>query len=201
MLCKYYLQLGSFTLDTESADCMDVSQMIRNLDSIKVSYSRVDLGGVVRKCGSSLEFTGEAYDAIINHYRENYLQSKGIFAVYVADNNWVYSKAWECPLDFATLQYDANVVTIGCVDNSVAAVIKANKKSKYEFNVSSLKDSANILYNGVVTKRTFTFNVVGATPTGEATTDMISSENVLAQDFSNIFSFFMGRKASWSKRA
>ena len=157
---------------------MDVSQMIRNLDSIKVSYSRVDLGGVVRKCGSSFEFTGEAYDAIINHYRENYLQSKGIFAVYVADNNWVYSKAWECPLDFATLQYDANVVTIGCVDNSVAAVIKANKKSKYEFNVSSLKDSANILYNGVVTKRTFTFNVVGATPTGEATTDMISSKNV-----------------------
>ena len=178
MLCKYYLQLGSFTLDTESADCMDVSQMIRNLDSIKVSYSRVDLGGVVRKCGSSLEFTGEAYDAIINHYSENYLQSKGVFAVYIADNNWTYSKAWECPLDFATLQYDANVVTIGCIDNSVAAVIKANKKSKYEFNVSSLKDSANILYNGVVTKRTFTFNVVGATPTGEATTDMISSRQV-----------------------
>ena len=123
-------------LDTESADCMEVSDMIKNLDSIKVSYSRVDLGGVVRKCGSSIEFTGKAYDAILAHYAENYLHSKGVFAVYIADNNWNYSKAWECPLDFATLQYDANVVTIGCVDNSVAAIIKANKKSKYEFDVS-----------------------------------------------------------------
>ena len=178
MLCKYYLQLGSYTLDTESADCMDVSNMIKNLDSIKVSYSRVDLGGVVRKCGSSLEFTGEAYDAIIAYYQAQYLQSIGVFAVYIADNNWEYSKVWECPLDFTTLQYDANVVTIGCVDNSVAAIIKANKKSKYEFNVSSLKDASDLLYNGVVTKRSFTFNVVGATPTGEATTDMISSKQV-----------------------
>lgn len=178
MLCKYYLQLGSFTLDTESADCMDVSQMIRNLDSIKVSYSRVDLGGVVRKCGSSLEFTGKARDAILSHFDEYYLQSKGCFAVYCADDNWVYTKAWECPLDFATLQYDANVATLGCVDNSAAAIIKANKKSKYEFDVSSLKDSANILYNGVNTPRQMTFNVVGATPTGETTTEMMSSREI-----------------------
>ena len=178
MLCKYYLQLGCYEIDTESPDCLDVSNMIKNLDSIKVSYARVDLGGVVRKCGSSLEFTGKAYDAIIAHYEENYLQSKGVFAVYMADNNWVYSKAWECPLDFSTLQYDANVVTIGCVDNSVAAIIKANKKSKYEFNVSDLKDSANLLYNGVVTRRSFTFMVTGATPTGESTTDMVSSTNI-----------------------
>jgi hypothetical protein len=178
MLCKYYLQLGSFTLDTESADCMDVSQMIRNLDSIKVSYSRVDLGGVVRKCGSSLEFTGKARDAILSHFDEYYLQSKGCFAVYCADDNWVYTKAWECPLDFATLQYDANVATLGCVDNSAAAIIKANKKSKYEFDVSSLKDSSNLLYNGVVTQRQMTFNVVGATPAGEVTTDMVSSSNI-----------------------
>lgn len=175
MLCKYYLQLGSFTIDTASPDCMDVSGMIKNLDSIKVSYARVDLGGVVRKCGSSLEFTGKAYEAIRAHYEENYLQSKGAFAVYIADNNWNYSKVWECPLDFATLQYDANVVTIGCVDNSTAAVIKANKKSKYEFNVSSLKDSANLLYNGVITRHSFSFGVYGSTPSGETTTDMVSS--------------------------
>lgn len=151
--------------------------MIKNLDSIKVSYARVDLGGVVRKCGSSLEFTGKAYNAIIAHYEENYLQSKGVFAVYMADNNWNYSKVWECPLDFSTLQYDANVVSIGCVDNSVAAIIKANKKSKYEFNVSDLKDSANLLYNGVVTRRTFTFNIVGQTVEGEGDR-MVSTKEI-----------------------
>lgn len=178
MLCKYYLQLGSYTLDAESADCMDVSQMIRNLDSIKVSYSRVDLGGVVRKCGSSLEFTGKAREAILSHFAENYLQSKGCFAVYCADDNWVYSKVWECPLDFATLQYDANVATIGCVDNSAAAIIKANKKSKYEFSVSDLKESSDILYNGVATEQQATFNIVGAATTGEASDEMMSSLRV-----------------------
>lgn len=197
MLCRYYLQLGSYTLDTESPDCMDVSSMIRNLDSIKVSYARVDLGGVVRKCGSSLEFTGKAYDAIIAHYEENYLQSKGVFAVYIADNNWVYSKAWECPLDFSTLQYDANVVTIGCVDNSVAALIKANKKSKYEFDVSSLKDSADLLYNGVVTRRSFSFMVTGATPEGESTTDMVSSIDVevTSKDYYSLYLPYIGVSA------
>ena len=178
MLCRYYLQLGTDTLDIESADCMEVSGMIKNLDGIKVSYSRVDLGGVVRKCGSSLEFTGKAYRAILSHYEENYLQSKGVFAVYIADNNWEYSRAWDCPLDFATLQYDANTLTIGCVDNSVAATIKAYKKSKYEFNVESLKDAAPILYNGVVTRRSFTFYVTGQTPEGETTTDMVTSKSL-----------------------
>lgn len=175
MLCKYYLQLGTDTVDTSSADCMDVSAMIKNLDSIKVSYKRVDLGGVVRKCGSSIEFTGKAREAIIAHYAENYLQSSGAFAVYVADNNWNYSKAWECPLDFATMQYDANVLTIGCVDNSVAAIIKANKKSKYEFDVADLKDSSDLLYNGVEERYYFTFNIVGTTVQG---TEMKSRGNV-----------------------
>ena len=175
MLCKYYLQLGTDTVDTSSADCMDVSAMIKNLDSIKVSYKRVDFGGVVRKCGSTIEFTGKAYDAIVAHYAENYLQSSGVFAVYIADNNWNYTKAWECPLDFATLQYDANVLSIGCVDNSAAAIIKANKKSKYEFNVSDLKDANDLLYNGVRTQEDFTFSVVGAAADG---TTMKSTGNV-----------------------
>ena len=161
MLCKYYLQLGTDTVDTSSPDCMDVSAMIKNLDAIKVSYSRVDMGGVVRKCGSSIEFSDKAYDAILAHYAEHYLQSSGVFAVFIADDNWVYSKAWECPLDFATLQYDANIVTIGCVDNSAAAIIKANKKSKYEFNVSELKESADLRYDGVRQQKNVTFSVVG----------------------------------------
>lgn len=175
MLCKYYLQLGTDTVDTTSADCMEVSSMINNLDAIKVSYKRVDLGGVVRKCGSTIEFTNKAYDAIIAHYAENYLQSSGVFAVFIADNNWNYSKAWECPLDFATLQYDSNVLSIGCVDNSAAAIIKANKKSKYELNVSALKDTNDLLYNGVRTQEDFTFSVVGANVDG---TWMKSTGNV-----------------------
>ena len=178
MLCKYYLKLGSTTIGSDTDDCLDVSNYIKNLEAIKVSYTRSDLGGVVRKCGSEIEFTGKAYDRILDYFAENYLQSCGCFAVFVADNNWKYSNLWECPLDFSTLQYDGNVATMGCVDNGAAAIIKANGKSKYEYAVADLAESTKLVYNGVVTKRVFNFNIVGASPQGESTTDMVSSKDV-----------------------
>lgn len=161
MLCKYYLQLGVTTVDITSTDCLDVSNMVKNLENLIVSFSRTDLGGVVRKCGSSIEFVNNAYDALVSHYKENYLKSSGVFAVYTIDNNWNYSKLWECPLDFATFQYTSYVATISCVDNSVAAVIKANKKTKYEFSASEIKDSSKIAYLGVKTRRDAEFYLIG----------------------------------------
>lgn len=178
MLCKYYIKLGSSTIGETPEGCIEVSNCIRNLDSLKVSYARTDLGGVVRKCGSEIEFTGKAYDAIIDYYKVAYLQSCGVFAVFIADNNWRYTKLWDCPLDFATLHYDGFVATLGCVDNGAAAIIKANGKSKYEIPVNSIAEQNKLVYNGVVTKRSFTFNVVGAQPAGESTTDMISTKEI-----------------------
>lgn len=178
MLCKYYIKLGSSTIGDAPEGCIEVSNCIRNLDSLKVSYARTDLGGVVRKCGSEIEFTGKAYDAIIDYYKVAYLQSCGVFAVFIADNNWRYTKLWDCPLDFATLHYDGFVATLGCVDNGAAAIIKANGKSKYEIPVNSIAEQNKLVYNGVVTKRSFTFNVVGAQPAGESTTDMISTKEI-----------------------
>lgn len=175
MLCKYYIKLGSSTIGDTADECLEVSDCIKNLDSLKVSYTRNGLGGVVRKCGSEIEFTGKAYDAIVGYYGENYLQSEGVFAVFIADNNWRYTKLWDCPLDFATLHYDGYVVTIGCVDNGVAAIIKANKKQKYEFDFSSMADTDQLKYSGVITKRSFKFNVVGASAGG---TEMKSSLEV-----------------------
>lgn len=178
MLCKYYIKLGSSTIGDTADECLEVSDCIKNLDSLKVSYTRNGLGGVVRKCGSDIEFTGKAYDAIVGYYGESYLQSEGVFAVFIADNNWRYTKLWDCPLDFATLQYDGYIATIGCVDNGVAAIIKAKGKSEYEMAVSELAEPTKLLYNGVVTKRSFTFNVVGASPQGESTTDMVQSKTI-----------------------
>ena len=53
MICKYYLMIGSDTVDTADNSCIDVSRMIANISDIKTTYTRVDLGGVVRKCGST----------------------------------------------------------------------------------------------------------------------------------------------------
>lgn len=45
MICKYYLMIGSDTVDTADNSCIDVSRMIANISDIKTTYTRVDLGG------------------------------------------------------------------------------------------------------------------------------------------------------------
>lgn len=44
MICKYYLMIGSDTVDTADNSCIDVSRMIANISDIKTTYTRVDLG-------------------------------------------------------------------------------------------------------------------------------------------------------------
>lgn len=44
MICKYYLMIGSNTVDTADNSCIDVSRMIANISDIKTTYTRVDLG-------------------------------------------------------------------------------------------------------------------------------------------------------------
>lgn len=44
MICKYYLMIGSNTVDTAGNSCIDVSRMIANISDIKTTYTRVDLG-------------------------------------------------------------------------------------------------------------------------------------------------------------
>lgn len=44
MICKYYLMIGSDTVDTADNSCINVSRMIANISDIKTTYTRVDLG-------------------------------------------------------------------------------------------------------------------------------------------------------------
>ena len=127
MICKYYLMIGSDTVDTADNSCIDVSRMIANISDIKTTYTRVDLGGVVRKCGSTMEFVEEARERFISLYNKDKLKSLASFAVYGISNNWTYNKLFECPHDFSTFKYDSYRARIGCIDNSAAALIKANK--------------------------------------------------------------------------
>ena len=140
MICKYYLMVGSDKVDINSQFCIDVSSMIANLEDIKISYNRVDYNGVVRKCGSTIEFVGEAREALIENYKENRLKSSGAFAVYSMTETWSFKPVFECPLDFSTFNYDSYVAKIGCVDNSVAAKLKANNNTKYEIAVNRFKE-------------------------------------------------------------
>lgn len=153
--------IGSNKVDRDSEYCIDVSSMIANLKDIKLSYNRIDYGGVTRKCGSNIEFVGNARIALIEHFVVNGLNSEASFAVYGIEDNWIYTEIFSCPLDFSTFSYDSYKVEIGCLDNSIAALIKANKTTKYEYSVSDIKDTLRLAYDRVSIRNEVTIQVLG----------------------------------------
>mgnify|MGYP006909822490 FL=1 len=163
MICKYYLMIGSDTVDTADNSCIDVSRMIANISDIKTTYTRVDLGGVVRKCGSTMEFVEEARERFISLYNKDKLKSLASFAVYGISNNWTYNKLFECPHDFSTFKYDSYRARIGCIDNSAAALIKANKGTIYEYPVSEMREDIPLNYDGVRIRNEVSFQIIGET--------------------------------------
>lgn len=138
MKCKCYLILGTDKLDIKSPDCLDVSSLIKNLDEIKLSYSRVEYGGIVRKFASKLEFVAEARDRLVDYYLANRLHSKAAFGVYGMNDNWEYNQIFDCPLDFSSFTFDSYTAKIECMDNSVASVLKANGNTKYSIPVADV---------------------------------------------------------------
>ena len=186
MLCKYYLHIGSDKVDIASDDCMEVGGMVANLSDLTVSYKRTDYGGVVRSCGSEIEFIGNARETLIALWRSQGVNCKAAFAVYVADENWVYSPLWECPLDFATLSYDSHYCRVGCVDTSAAALIKANRGTRYHYGAVGLSENARLDYDRVQMQNEAVFkSVTGTGYEGNARYTQFTNN-----DGSNIYCFF-----------
>lgn len=201
MICKYYLMIGSDSVDRNSESCIDVSAMISNLKDLKLSYSRVDYGGVTRKSGSSIEFIGDARDRIIDCFMSNGVNSLASFAVYAIEDDWTYKEIFSCPLDFSSFSYDSYVAKLSCLDNSIAAKIKANNNTKYEFNVSELKALKQLAYDRVSMRNEASIQAIGNKQTGNDTytelkpdvwwyyprigiidTNLVNNESILLQD-------------------
>ena len=175
MLCKYYLQIGSDKVDIASDDCMEVGGMVANLSDLTVSYKRTDYGGVVRSCGSEIAFIGDAKEALIDYWRLEGVRCKAAFAVYVADENWVYSPLWECPLDFATLSYDSHYCRVGCVDTSAAALIKANRGTRYHYGAVGLSEVVKLDYDRITIANRYKAQMMGTEVSGADTyTQMVN---------------------------
>lgn len=201
MICKYYLMIGSDSVDRNSESCIDVSAMISNLKDLKLSYSRVDYGGVTRKSGSSIEFIGDARERIIDYFMSNGVNSLASFAVYAIEDDWTYKEIFSCPLDFSSFSYDSYVAKLSCLDNSVAAKIKANNNTKYEFNVSELKAPKQLAYDRVTMRNEASIQAIGNKQTGNDTytelkpdvwwyyprigiidTNLVNNESILLQE-------------------
>ncbi len=150
MLCRYYLQIDSNTVTPGSEGCYEVSECVVNGAELSQSFVRKDFGGVTRKYGSTIEFSGIAYDLLVEQYRLRYLDATAAFAIYVANDKWQYNEAWQCPLDFSTFSYSKHKVSLNCVDSSAASLIKANGGTKTSYEVSKLKETSTMKYDRIV---------------------------------------------------
>lgn len=128
MLTKIILKIDGIAHELDS-DCL------KNWGDVKCTYKREDYDGIVRAFTSKFEFVREAYDLILDAYIKNRYEAKGEIEIYTLTNQWGYEKSFSCPLDFTSISWDNNTVSINGYDNTFAAIIKSNKSTKYEFKI------------------------------------------------------------------
>lgn len=139
MLTKFILHLGNTEYELKDDD-------LRNWDEIRCSYKRASYDGVVRSFTSQFEFVNHAKELLMEVYLKDRYNAKASISVHTANDRWEYEKKFECPLDFSTVSWESYTLKINSVDNSLAALIKANKSTKYELAVGA-DISPNTIFN------------------------------------------------------
>lgn len=161
MLTKYVLTYGGESHELAPGE-------LKNWDEVKCTYKRSDLGGVVRSFSSKFEFVGEAYDLLLALYLRDRFNAAAEVAVYTVNNSWGYDLQFSCPLDFSTVSIERGVFGVSCVDNSLAAIIKANKATKYDMAVGSdVAVAGKFLLDRLPMTETVTYQYTGGTSDDE----------------------------------
>ncbi len=126
MRTKYYIEI-----DGVKAEIPD--GCLKNWDEIKCVYKRSDFSGVTRSFTSQFEFVGEMYDRLMALYLRDGVNARARLSLYTCTNEWTWEEQFSCDLDFSSITWDNYIVKMNCIDDSLAAAIKARKSTKYEF--------------------------------------------------------------------
>lgn len=130
MICKFTLSFDGKEYELDS-DC------ISNWDNIKCTFERKNYSGIIRTFSSEFEFVNDAYVMLKNVFLKNGVSSNVIISIYTINDRWTYDKVFECPLDFSSISWDAYILKISCIDNSLSSLIKANGNTKFEFDIGT----------------------------------------------------------------
>lgn len=143
----------------------DVTDDLKNWDETEISAKRKDFGGVVRSFGNKFEFVKDAYTLLEDEYLTNYTKASAVIIIGVLNNEWTYNEKFRCQLDFSTYQSDGTTLTMNAIDDSIAAVISANKSQVYDIPVEELK-SQELYYDRMELNNAVSFKV---NPEGDQT--------------------------------
>jgi len=128
MLTKYYIEIDGTKHEIPQ-------RCIKNWDEVKCAYKRADYSGITRSFTSQFEFVNEAYDMIMALYLRDGFNASAILSLYTITDRWEWEERFSAPLDFSSLTWDSHILKVNCIDNSLAALIKSRKTTKYELVV------------------------------------------------------------------
>ena len=155
MLTKYILTIGSEKHEISSAQ-------VRNWDQLLCAYSLKDFNGIVRSFSSKFEFVNEAYDLLLDLYLTEGVRASAILTLLTITDRWEWEVQFEAPLDFSTISWDAYVLSIAAIDNSLAALISANKSTKYELLIGNdIKSDKVLKYDRINMQNMVTHQIMG----------------------------------------
>ena len=138
MRTKYILHIGTSNYELENDDLL-------NWDEIRCSYKRTGYDGVVRSFTSQFKFVNHARTLLLALYLEKRYNAQASISVHTMNDRWTFDKRFECPLDFSTISWDSYTLSIHSIDNTLSALIKANKSTTYEFTVGQEIERDGIL--------------------------------------------------------
>lgn len=155
MLTKYYIEIDGHKVEIPK-------ECIKNWDEIQCAYKRVDFNGITRSFTSQFEFVGEVYNMLMNLYLRDGFNAVAILYLYTITNRWEWKERFAAPIDFSSLVWDNYILKVNCVDNSLAAHIKANKGTKYEFAVGDeIPVATPMNYDRIPMIEKLTFEIIG----------------------------------------
>ena len=139
---------------------LDVTDELVNWADVDLSFKRQDYDGVMRAFSTSFNFCGNAYKQLVALFINDGFNADAMVRFELREN-YTWSEIFRCALDFSTLKYDALTCEINAVDNSIAALIKANKSTKYQYNVSDLALAKKLRYDrlDMISKINYFLNV------------------------------------------
>ena len=131
-----------------------------NWDEIVCSYKRDNYDGVVRSFTTQFVFVNKAKDILLSLYLRDRHNAKASISVHTITDSWEWEEKFRCPLDFSTVEWENGSFTINAVDNSLAALIKANKGTKYELEVGTdIEHDGTLLFNRLPIQESLTYEI------------------------------------------
>ena len=156
MICRYKLNANGKVLKFGN-------ECLKNWNEVSYALKRSDYGGVIRSFSSSFHFVGAAYDLVLGAYLTNYLSANTTISVYTINEDQSYSLLYKARLDYATIHVADGVVEINSFDDTVAALVKAKNRTKYEYKIRDIAEPEYLDYDGLSIKNKINFTVGGTT--------------------------------------